>query len=277
VTDDPAHVRAIRAARIRKAEAERRHVASLTIPDPEPSAVVLRHARVAEEQRFLAKQAVERRAREKYLIAAKLAEKKAEEAWERQLEAHWQAHAAAETMTLAKARGDELDETRTETMHWATDNQGVMIREGGLPVLVVETATTVRRRDGLKWLASKGRLTDRQLRIGMAFRDVCSRFAQAIEPGRSEEGGGAARSKPSTGPADWRLLAVRAHGEAERAITAVLPPPEGEEVLRLCRAVCYQGETIRDLADGNDWQAVRLEERLKLGLALLSQVLKEEK
>lgn len=277
MTDDPAHVRAIRAARIRREEAQRRRVASLTIPDPEPSPVVLRLTRTAEDQRFLAGQASDRRLREKYLIAAKLAEKKAEDAWQKQLEAHWRNYAAAETVALAKGRGDELDEARTETAHWATDDRGVMIREGGLPVLVVETATTVRRRDGLKWLASKGRITERQFRVGMAFREVCARFANAIEPGRSEEGGGAARSKPSTGPADWRLLAVRTHGEAERAITAVLPPAEGDEVLRLCKAVCYEGETIRDLADGNDWQAVRLEERLKLGLALLSQVLKEEK
>lgn len=260
-----------------KAEAERKRVAALTIPDPEPSPVVLRHTRAAEDQRFLAGQAIDRRAREKYLIAAKLAEKKAEDAWQQQLEAHWRTYAAAETLTLAKGRSEDLDEARTETAHWATDERGVMIREGGLPVLVVETATTVRRRDGLRWLQSKGRITERQFRVGMSFREVCARFAYAIEPGRSEEGGGAARSKASTGPADWRLLAVRTYRQAESSIIGVLPPAEGADVLGLCKAVCHEGQTVRDLAGGDDWQAARLEERLKLGLALLSQVLKEEK
>ncbi len=268
----------IRAGRERRAKAERDRAAALSIPDPEPSPVVLRHTRTAEEQRFLARQASDRRVREKYLIAARVAEKRAEAAWEKQLEAHWRTHSIAETLKLAAGRGEKLDDVQTEVADWARDERGALIREGGLPVLAVDRATTAKRRDGLRWLRDKGRLSEAQFRIGMAFREVCSRFSLAEMPGRAEEGGGgASRSTPSAGLADWRLLAVRTYRRAEGAIIGVLPPTEGADVLGLCKAVCHEGRTVRDLAGGDDWKSVRMEERLKLGLALLSQVLKEEK
>jgi hypothetical protein len=139
-----------------------------------------------------------------------------------------------------------------------------------------EEPRPVRRKDGLAWLAeafkkSDGRrgLSPEQCLTGEWFGDVCMEALCAALPGTGFGDGGRGSGKASPGPADWRLQAVAEKRHADMSVLRALPADDGMRLLALLEAVCHEGRTIRDLAAGADYETIRLEERLKMGLAIL--------
>lgn len=120
---------------------------------------------------------------------------------------------------------------------------------------------------GLTWLFTRkpARITRQQYDAGLWFGEVCAEYLRASLPEHAGEGSGCTTA--SLGPAQWKFDAVRDKLFVTGMIVERLPEM-GPGIIRVLEAVCFEGRTIRDLANGSDWEAVRLEERLKAGLAM---------
>jgi hypothetical protein len=153
-----------------------------------------------------------------------------------------------ETVTLSQARGAAIEKA---------------------PAKPGERSTPYQRRSGLEWLASKGRITERQRLAGERY-GACYRRAGAepaigstlnLTPGASLPGG------PSLG-----LLLKMAHGrrqaEAELAARRAVLFGQGD-LVTACDLICGQELTPREAA-GGDRDAARMEAVLKVGLDLLA-------
>lgn len=293
-TLDPIQVRRaeIRSAKVEKSEKERRLAVRLLRPhvDPEPDETVrillLRaEGQVAAAKALEAKAKVRGKAgfqarhdRKAFLDEAKRLEMEAARARATQLDQHWNAMAAAEITSLDESaarcekRERKIERTETETHEFVRDEHGALqLDEHGFPKLQTLKATPLRRsRRGLDWLRDKGRITPEQYRIGQEAGAIWEAAALAAEPGRAELGTPRAPSgKSSPGPADWRLDAFRIRKSMEVAILSYVEGEDGERMVRTCKSVCYEGNTVSNLAGGARYEQVRLEEQLKLGLALI--------
>jgi len=275
----------IRNANLERQDGERKRALRLLAPlrEPPPDAFVQGLQARAEGQRRVAdsldskcrmpgtagRQA--RADRKEARKQAKLLDIEAQDARTAQLAAWRRSLEARETETLAKGRGDSLEDHLTETPAWIRDEDGALVRdEYGLPKLNVERATVRRQKNGLDWLRDKGKISDEQHRIGAMAGSIWSDAAQAAEPGRVETGSPSARAcKPSPGPADWRLAAMQLATEMEASILSLMASEDGVQIVRTCKAVCYGGQTTQRLAADDRYEQVRAEERLKLGLALI--------
>jgi hypothetical protein len=126
-----------------------------------------------------------------------------------------------------------------------------------------------RRMDGLTWLATRTppRLTQQQLMTGRWYGEVCSEAARAALPGHAGlEGSGGFGSKT------LGALTLEAIGQkvaVDRILLEFLPPEFGKPMIELLEAVCFHGETLRDRANGDRYETIVLEERLKQGLAFV--------
>lgn len=293
-TLDPAEVmRAqIRAVRDTARDTERRKAIRLQrgLRDPEPDETVNVPLAKAAAQRDLADalnakarirgKAGEpaRQKRKEHLTAAKLLELDAAAARVAQLAQHWSAEATAETIALegvrARVNETESDVSRVsaEVHDWVRDEHGALvIGKDGFPKLNTEIRTPLRRtRQGLDWLFGKGRITAEQRRIGGEAAAIWEAAASAAEPGRAEVGSlSSPGGKSSPGPADWRLTAMRRAKSMEAAIQSFVDGPAGAQMVQTCKAICWRGETVASLSADDRYEAVRIEERLKLGLALI--------
>lgn len=276
----------IRQTKAAKADAERSRAFQLSAAtrDPEPSPQVQRKRTKAAGKRAQAERAAailadkdasagtKRNARNdqrRYATEARKLEMEADALWQEQREAHWRGHALAETASLAAGRGEAVEETETEVSDWLRGKHGALVRERGLPVLKTEKATTARRKSGLEWLRDKGRISEDQFRIGSRFAEVCSDAAKAAQPGKGGEGEGGRMSGQAPAVSDWRMAATALHLGARHYFASVLGQHQGSELFDLAENVCFKGWTLRDLAEGHDLETIRLEERLKVALAVL--------
>lgn len=135
------------------------------------------------------------------------------------------------------------------------------------------SATPTRRVDGLSWLyPPKGakrerRISEEQHSVGRRYGEICSEAARAALPGKSGlEGSGSFGSRT---PSEAAFQAIRAEAEADARLRQPFAPELGEALVKLMKDVCHHGQTLRDLAAGDRYQALILEERLKMGLSIL--------
>ena len=286
---DPIQARrmAIRANKSERSNTERRRAIKLLagITDPAPDSMVLAAQALAHGQRDAAakldtKAAMHgsagkeaRKARQAYLTQARIHDRDAATARERQLEHHRRFQDQAEIDGLAKGRGETLMLEPTAIADFVRDDRGALARDSrGLPVVNVELATARRRKTGLDWLRDKGRIDRIRFETGQRLGRIMAEAAKAAEPGRGDETGVRAttgQGKASAGPSDWKLEAMHAHAKARNAVTSRLSPDDGAALWKLLSDICHAGYTVRDLARNDDWEACRIEERLKMGLAMV--------
>lgn len=288
VSPEEARRQAIRSARIAKTEAERRNARRLNaaLTEPPPDATVTAIQAQAEAQRTLAAKLDEkaklagrpgiqaRKDRRGYLDQAKLHDRAAADGRERQLENWRRFMTQQEIEVTAKARGDELVDHTTEVADWIRDETtGAVVRDKRrLPTLKVDAAVARRRKSGLEWLFDKKRIDRVQYAAGQRLGQILADVAKAAIPGRGDEtgmGSTTGQGKPSGGPADWKIEAVAAEAKARDAVFRALGQVEGAKMWRLLTDVCLEGKTVRAIACGDDWETLRCEERLKIGLAVV--------
>lgn len=141
--------------------------------------------------------------------------------------------------------------------------------------VTVEPPKPIRRILGLDWLKNKGRITEEQYQVGKRLGEVCAEKLRAEMPAKSDTGG--AGFGPVT-PSQQALAAVAEYGKAKLAITGPFRHhQDGEDMWTLMVAVCHEGHTVRDLANGDRHAALALEERLKVGLAFLRYLVRPER
>lgn len=163
-------------------------------------------------------------------------------------EAHAVAEGVDETVALSQARGAAIEKT---------------------PVKPGERSTPYQRRPGLEWLASKGRITERQRLAGERY-GACYRRAGVqpaigstlnLTPGASLPGG------PSLGLL-LKMAEGRRQAEAELAARRAALFGQGD-LVTACDLICGQELTPREAA-GGERDAARMEAVLKVGLDLLA-------
>jgi hypothetical protein len=163
-------------------------------------------------------------------------------------EARAVAQGVAETVALGRSRGAAFDKPAA--------------RRG-------ERETPYRRQAGLKWLAMKGRITERQKAAGEAYGACYRRAGAAPAMGSTLEvqpSGGLAAG-PSLG-----LVLKQAAGrlQAEEALNAMRARLFGQsDLVTACDRICGQELTPRE-AGGGDRDAARIEAVLKVALDILA-------
>lgn len=128
------------------------------------------------------------------------------------------------------------------------------------------------KRDGLKWMIGQKppRLSAHQYATAVWFGGIVEEHRRAALPGSAEPTGAVVALGSVPGPlSQWRLHASREYELARGFIVDKLPPGAGAAYLEACEEICANRITPRELAHGNDWEAVRIEEKLKAGLSLL--------
>jgi hypothetical protein len=164
------------------------------------------------------------------------------------LEARAVAEGVAETVALGRSRGAAFDKP---------------------PARRGERETPYRRQAGLEWLASKGRITERQRAAGEAYGACFRRAGAAPAMGSTLEvqpTGGLAAG-PSLG-----LVLKQAAGrvQAEEALSAMRTRLFGQsDLVTACDRICGQELTPRE-AGGGDRDAARIEAVLKVALDILA-------
>lgn len=117
-------------------------------------------------------------------------------------------------------------------------------------------------RDGLLWLVKKARLSGPQLSVAHRYRDLYRRCeAGAIKSNLNDDAGRGGEKLPYS---QRRMMAVDdlAHVHRDCLRTA--------DLIRLVDRVIGQGETLRDIAEGDERRAGRLEAALLTGLDLMA-------
>ena len=162
-------------------------------------------------------------------------------------EARKVAEGVAETIGLSRDRGSEFERPAA--------------RAG-------ERETPYRRRTGLDWLESKGRISAAQRRAGEAYGAAYRRAGQGARIGSTLEvqPGGGSGGGPSLG-----LVLKRAEGRmrAEEVLGAMRARLFGQgDLVRVCDQDCGQELTPRE-AGGGEREGLRVEAVLKVALDLL--------
>lgn len=263
-----------------KAEAKRVEALIKREAPLQPNEQVLSFQAAAARQRRNAGWAKDRHLRKKYLDQASYYDGKAHEEWERQVAAHIASQADREVVELARIDGGQYPRLKlTETMvaDWVRDEHGAIVRQKGLPVLRTETAKARRRTSGLEHIAAKHvdgrpRMAPRLLEVGVWYGHVCAEAAQSALSCSREEIGvpGKPVSKPSPGPADWKLEATRQKAWVDNIFRVAFGAAEGTQMVRILEAICYEGQTPRQYADGDEREGIRVEERLLVALEMLA-------
>jgi hypothetical protein len=146
----------------------------------------------------------------------------------------------AETLALAKGRGEEIDSP---------------------PKKPGEPAKPMLRRSGLEWLWKKGRLTPEQQIAGQRYADDY-RKAEDISLrsciANSVGGGDAGSMQEARHEAFLRLRSARQSGLHSH-----------ERMIGICNQVCGEGKTIRAIAGDNEAEAQQTEAVLLVALDLL--------
>ena len=153
--------------------------------------------------------------------------------------------AIAQTVTIAKARSETVEQ------------DGAALRP---------TAIRILNRDGLLWLKAKKRLPSAELAALERYRALFDKVhsgptadsTQAVERGPPKGSG-------ADGSAD--LSRVQAIWELDEAREAV---GHDEALLWLLNEVAGKGSTLRDLANGDERQAGKLETELRVAARLLA-------
>jgi hypothetical protein len=265
------------AASRRKAERARAEALNLALKEPPPNETVRSNQAAAARQRLNAQVAASPKKKREYLAAAKRHDTAAQKARDRQLAEHWAALAITETDRLAAERamrgeGEGLVDAVTEVPSWTRDEDGVLVRDRktGLPTLAVERARPKRRQAGLELMLRKGAISALNYDTGLWYGEVCANAQIALISGREETGVPAApASKPSPGLADWKIEALHAKAEADASILRSLPRSDGEAMVRLLVAVCFEGWSCHFIAEGDSTETAKLESRIGTGLAML--------
>ena len=143
--------------------------------------------------------------------------------------------------------------------------------KAGRPIMAPEAtpdARPTKRMDGLEWLYTRSPpcLTYEQSSIGRRYGEICSEAHRVCLPGKAgAEGSGFGTRTPTQATFD----AIRAKAKADALLSDPFPPEDGKALVELLERVCHAGETCRDIAGGDRYQALVIEERLKMGLSIL--------
>ena len=117
-------------------------------------------------------------------------------------------------------------------------------------------------RDGFLWLIQKGRVSASRRDAGLRYGELYSRArSDGIRSCMNDD----IRGGDSEGPAEAKLRATFALEAANRHILASMGQA-GKRLVRLLEAVCGRGETLRELAKGDDREARALEADLLTAL-----------
>lgn len=259
-----------------RAQTKRAVDLSVAISVPTPNQQVLGAAAAATRSRQKAGVAIHPQTRKAHLQQAQRFDQVADRARAKQLEEHWLALADTEIVTLAEGRGEDIRLVTTEVPDWVRDEYGAIVRKEGLPVQSVLRAKARARRTGLEHVRAKlgpddkPIMSDRLYGVGETYGQVCADAAKALLGGREETGAPSqGASKPSPGPADWKLEAMAKKKLADYRLRIALGDVEGVAMTKLLEAICYEGLTPRQYAGGDERSGIRAEERLLIGLNIL--------
>lgn len=270
---------------VARRERERAAVLNEALLEPEPNEAVRQlqakaafERRTANRQRDLASVAVSQPKKREFLSAARKADDRARmhdrdaaAARQRQLDEHWASRAIAETIDLAVLRGMAMTEETTVVADWVREDDGSLARDDkGLPKQRVEEAKARRTNPrALELLRNRDVLTRTMYETGIWYGQLCADAAVAELHGREETG---LPSQPSAlapkGPGKGRLAAVSRLRLANQAVIAALGPDAGGDMLALLIQVCHFGMTPRDLTDDHR-KSLRMEGKVPTGLAIL--------
>jgi hypothetical protein len=118
-------------------------------------------------------------------------------------------------------------------------------------------------RDGFVWLALKGRLTRNRYDAGQRYSTLYAKArSDSIRSALNDDVGGA----PGDGPTDARLRAVFELDAANLHIYRAMGEEQGRRLVNLLENVCGRGETLREIAGGDDRKALALEVDLMTAL-----------
>lgn len=162
---------------------------------------------------------------------------------------------------------DDLDQVIAAKQEAAAIHAGAQEREAlaetrGAPT--VKTETGVATRDGWLWLVNKGRYSPGRVEAGRLFRE---KFSKATDDSmksclNDSGGGGAGDGNPMAARlhAQFEIDGVRSHMRSAVGLLA------GATLFDLLTAVCGRGETVRQIAAGDDRKADA--KAIELGFAL---------
>ncbi|MDY6922768.1 MAG: hypothetical protein SWI22_02265 [Pseudomonadota bacterium] len=173
-----------------------------------------------------------------------------------------------DTLSRAKARGEEFEVETVDVGEWRRNDDGSMARRHGQIVLDVQTVRRASRVDGLANLYKSGSITDEAKRWGDTYRVL---WEQAMPPvsisGLSASGGG--------GRDPGRMLErVALAGRASAVVTEIGRRIGDQRTLDVLNAVVGQGRTLRSLGNGGDLNHAN-KQRLVDALAVVETVLQE--
>lgn len=176
-----------------------------------------------------------------------------------------------DSLARAAARGEAFEIEVVEIGDWRRDEDGGLVRRGGLPVLDVQTVRRASRVDGLASLYKAGGISDQEKQTGDACRSL---FEQARPPVSSSAYG----SVSGGGQCDTgrMLVAVAEAGRAAALVARIARACGDARTFAVLEAVAGRAATVRSLGDGGTVKAGNLA-RLKAGLAAAKGVLEQDR
>lgn len=254
----------IRAAEERRAEAAQRS-AEVTVAGQGLTAT--QRDRLIEAERLAAGGQSERRKAAALVRSVEAELLAAREA--RQVEA-----GIVDTLSRATDRGEAFVLETVEVGEFRRDEDGGLVRRGGLPVLDVQKVRRASRIDGLASLYKARAISDQEKETGDAYRVL---YERARPPVSTSAYGSTSGGQCDTGR---MLVAVAEAGTAGALIGRIVRACGDRKVVAVLEAVAGRGATVRSMGDGGDLNATNLN-RLKAGLAvakcLIDQYREEQK
>lgn len=149
---------------------------------------------------------------------------------------------------LIEIRGEMAAKDEAQSVRQRAQEQAALAEARNQPT--AEAASGVRTRDGFLWLVGRKRYTAARIQAGQIFREW---YAQAV--------GGSVKSCLADGvgggggdatPTEAQLHARSMVEGVRRHIHASIGASNGAALFGLLEAVCGKGETVRQLAEGDD-------------------------
>lgn len=197
-----------------------------------------------------------------------------------QLDRRWVEGAKSETDHLATDRGDPLADDHSEVADWLRDEDGAMVKEGGLPVLRFERAKVRRNVDPVLSLGRPAKpgaspnLNDDQFSAAIKLRDIYAARKSdlgAVDPSSQTSG-----SRDHESFVAGRFVAAQAVAMVHQVEMAILlgacrdskgpreiaaaeafrrpASPNRHVALALLRAVCAEGKSLTSQGSGRAFE-----------------------
>lgn len=175
--------------------------------------------------------------------------------------------AIVDSLARAARRGEAFAVEVVDIGEWRRNEDGGLVRRGGLPVLDVQTVRRASRLDGLTSLYKAGAITDQEKQDGDAYRVLFEQARPPVSTSAYRDGGGGGHC--DTG---HMLVAVAEAGSAGAALGRIARACGDARTVAVLEAVAGRGASVRSLGAGGDAKARNLT-RLKVGLAAAKRVM----